>query len=48
MTLDDIADAIGTVHEDQQDDSGNRLDTSDRSDLRRDRGDEYDGGWSPE
>lgn len=45
MTLDDIAEEIGTVSEEQQDDDHDRLDTSD-PDMGQRQTEEYDGGWS--
>jgi hypothetical protein len=47
MSLDDIAEEIGTVEEDQTDDDHDRFHESDTSaELQRRSMDEYDGGWS--
>jgi hypothetical protein len=45
MTLDDIAESIGTVSEAQHDDDHDRLDDSDME-LADRQTEEYDGGWS--
>jgi hypothetical protein len=47
MTLDDIAESIGTVHDEQHKDDGDREATDSTSDDLQQRSmDEYDGGWS--
>jgi len=47
MSLDDIAEEIGTVEEYQADDDHDRFNESDTSEeLQRRSMDEYDGGWS--
>jgi hypothetical protein len=43
MSLDDIAESIGTVEEAQTSDDGDRYDDSE---LQQRSMDEYDGGWS--
>ena len=48
MSLDTIAEQIGTVSEQQSDDDHDRLDTSDTEELQRRSMEEYDGGWSPD
>lgn len=49
MTLDSIAEQIGTVSEEQSDDDGDRFhDDTTSDDLQRRSMDEYDGGWSPD
>ena len=47
MTLEDIAETIGTVSEAQTEDTGSRLADDTTSDELQQRSmDEYDGGWS--
>ena len=47
MTLDDIAEAVGTVSEQQSTDDSDRFhDDSTSDDLQQRSMDEYDGGWS--
>jgi len=47
MSLDSIAETVGTVHETQSDDDGDRLaDDTTSEELQRRSMDEYDGGWS--
>ena len=47
MTLDDIDQSIGTVHEEQHKDDRDREATDSTSDDLQQRSmDEYDGGWS--
>jgi len=47
MSLDSIAESIGTVHDAQHDDDGDREATDSTSDDLAQRSmDEYDGGWS--
>jgi len=47
MTLDQIAETIGTVEEGQIEDDGDRFaDDSTSADLAKRNIDEYDGGWS--
>lgn len=49
MTLDTIAEQIGTVHEKQSNDGGDRLHADSTSETLQQRSmEEYDGGWSPD
>mgnify|MGYP007047130981 FL=1 len=49
MTLEAIAETIGTVSEEQSDDDGNRYaDDTTSEDLQQRSMEEYDGGWSPD
>jgi len=49
MTLDDIAEQIGTVSEEQSETDSDRLhEDSPSEDLQQRSMEEYDGGWSTE
>jgi hypothetical protein len=43
MSLDQIANSVGTLTDEQQDDTDDRVNTSDFEE--RDIGNEYEGGW---
>lgn len=48
MSLDDIAESIGTVSEAQTEDTDRYHDDTTSEELQRRSLDEYDGGWSPD